>query len=76
LAFYSVLTFVFGIGDRHLGNIMLNNDGHLFHIDFGYLFGKEPHIKNYMSTRVRISPGMLGMIKEKDDNKFFMTECA
>lgn len=45
LAFYSVLTFVFAIGDWHLGNLMLNNDGHMFHIDFGFLFGKEPNIK-------------------------------
>ena len=39
---YAVITYLLGIGDRHLDNILLRDDGHLFHVDFGYIFGRDP----------------------------------
>lgn len=39
---YCLITFVLGVGDRHLENLLLTTDGRLFHVDYAFMFGADP----------------------------------
>lgn len=54
LAFWTVVTYLFGVGDRHLENIMIRNDGIIFHIDYGFVFGSDS-----LSSSIRLDKHLI-----------------
>lgn len=67
-AAYCVITYLLGIGDRHLDNIMVTERGHLFHIDYSFILGREPKIITV--PKIRITPEMLDAIGGENSNGF------
>lgn len=58
-AAYCVITFLLGIGDRHLENIMITKDGKLFHIDYSYILGFDA---KPISPQMRITSDMVNAL--------------
>lgn len=84
---YCVVTYLLGVGDRHLDNLLLSPDGtpqplllpakflitdhstlgHFFHIDFGYILGRDP---KPMPPPIKLSQVMVDAMGGSDSTNF------
>mmetsp|Transcript_84038 Transcript_84038/g.238122 ORF Transcript_84038/g.238122 Transcript_84038/m.238122 type:complete len:336 (-) Transcript_84038:422-1429(-) len=74
LAGYAVITYLLGVGDRHLGNVMMLPDGRFCHIDFGYIFGDDPKKKYVNPPPFRITNSMV-VAMGGQEGKYFAQFC-
>ena len=74
-ALYCVLSYLLGIGDRHLNNIMVTKTGLLFHIDFGFILGQDP---KYSNRLIRLNPDIISVLGgyDSDDYVYFRKVCV
>jgi len=70
LVSYTLHSYFIGLGDRHLQNIMITHDGSIFHIDFGFILGKDSHPITFGD--IKLNTGMLDVIGGQDSTKYEM----
>lgn len=62
---YCVITYLLGVGDRHLDNLLVSPDGRFWHADFGYILGRDPKpFPPLMKLPIQMIDGMGGMTHE------------
>ncbi|XWV24513.1 phosphoinositide 3-kinase [Tupanvirus deep ocean] len=68
LVSYTLHCYFIGLGDRHLQNIMITNDGAIFHIDFGFILGTDAY--PLTATDIKLNSGMLDVIGGSDGIRY------
>ena len=69
-----VQSMLFGLGDRHLENILLSEQGTLFHVDYGYIFGQEPSGQKMIRQRncMKLTPNIVDIMGGQKSRYFAM----
>lgn len=61
LAISCCLSYLLGLGDRHLDNIMINNKGQIFNIDYGYLL-EHPMTNILGAPNIKVTTDMVDFL--------------
>ncbi|KZP11963.1 hypothetical protein FIBSPDRAFT_799570 [Athelia psychrophila] len=70
LAGYSVVTFLLQIKDRHNGNILVDREGHLIHIDFGFMLSNSPGNIGFEAAPFKLPPEYIEVLGGVDAEPF------
>jgi phosphatidylinositol kinase/protein kinase (PI-3 family) len=71
MAGYSILCYFLQVKDRHNANLLLDEDGHIIHIDFGFMLSNSPGGVNFESAPFKLTRELLEVNLGCTDHKFF-----
>jgi phosphatidylinositol 4-kinase len=62
MAAYSIISYLLQFKDRHNGNIMVDDAGHILHIDFGFCFDIAPGGVKFERAPFKLTPEMVAVM--------------
>lgn len=71
LAAYSVVSYLLSFKDRHNGNVMFDAQGHIIHIDFGFILGICPGGINFEGDGFKLTSEMAQLLGASDKSEHF-----
>lgn len=71
LAAYSIISFLLQFKDRHNGNIMYDDQGHILHIDFGFCFDIVPGGVKFEAVPFKLTKEMVMVLGGSDSTQAF-----
>ncbi|EEF45158.1 phosphatidylinositol 4-kinase, putative [Ricinus communis] len=59
MAGYSLVCYLLQVKDRHNGNLLMDEEGHIIHIDFGFMLSNSPGGVNFESAPFKLTRELL-----------------
>ncbi|KAI8112901.1 hypothetical protein M9434_004221 [Picochlorum sp. BPE23] len=69
MAAYSLVCHLLQIRDRHNGNLLLDDSGHIIHIDFGFMLSNSPGGVNFESAPFKLTRELLEIMDSDSEGK-------
>lgn len=73
LAAYSMISYILQLKDRHNGNVLIDNEGHIIHIDFGFMLSNSPGSVGFEAAPFKLTweyVDVLGGVESPDFDDF------
>lgn len=71
MAAYSVISYLLQFKDRHNGNIMIDDAGHILHIDFGFCFDIVPGGVKFERAPFKLTAEMVAVMGGSTEHQAF-----